>query len=312
LLQILSQTGPIYLIILGGFLAVRFGLFAQADLRILGRFAFLFCITSLLFDALSSRRIAEVLDAAYLFAYGAGSLGVLLGGYVWARWRNGASQALASLQGMGMSSSNSGYIGYPVALLFFGPVAGVALALTLLIENFLILPLAMAMADARPGQDRRAALREAAVGLTKNPLVIAIVLGTLFSLLGWRLPEFASRAVKLMAGASAPVGLFMVGGSLVGLTLTGVRGDLARVALGKLLLHPLAVGGLMWFWAPANPALVAPGVLLAAMPMLGIYTVLAQKHGESAFSAAALLVTTVASFFTISALMWALRHGLNL
>lgn len=311
MLQILAVTGPIYLIVLAGYLAVRFGLFAKDDLRVLGRFTFLFGITALLFDALSTRRITEVLDAAYLCAYAGGALAVLLGGYAWARWR-GATQAMASLQGMGMSSSNSGYIGYPIVLQALGPVAGVALALTLLVENFLILPLAMAMCDAQPGQDRRAALKAALKGLTRNPLVIAIVAGTVFSVFEWRLPEFAARAVKLLAQASAPVGLFVVGGSLVGLTLAGVRADLARVAIGKLVLHPLAVGALMWVWAPANPALVAPGVLLAAMPMLGIYTVLAQKYGEQAFAAAAQLVATVASFFSISALLWALRHGLAL
>ena len=312
MIQILSVTGPIYLIVLGGFAAVRFGIFAAAELRTLGRFTFLFCITALLFDALSTRRITEVLDPAYLVAYAAGSLAVLLGGYAWARWRSGAGQALASLQGMGMSSSNSGYVGYPIVLQALGPVAGVALALTLLVENFLILPLAMVMADARPGQDRRAALRAAFKGLVSNPLVLAMLAGTVFSVFGWQLPEFAARAVKLLANASAPVGLFVVGGSLVGLKMAGVRADLARVAAGKLLLHPLAVGGLLWLWPPANAALVAPGVLLAAMPMLGIYTVLSQKHGEQGFCAAALLVTTSASFFTISALLWALRHGLQL
>lgn len=309
MLQILSVTGPIYLIIALGYAAVRFGLIEAAGLRVLGRFAFLFCITALLFDSLSSRRIADVLDAAYLFAYAVGSLALLLGGWAWARWRRGDGPARAAIQGMGMSSSNSGYIGFPIVQQALGPVAGVALALCLLVENFIILPLAMAMADVRPGQTLAAALRASLAGLVRNPLVLAIVAGTVVSVLQIPVPAVAAKAVKLLAAASAPVGLFVVGGSLVGLKLQGVRADLARVTVGKLLLHPLAVGGLLWLWPPANPALVAPAVLFAAMPMLGIYTVLAQKVGEQAFSAAALLVATVVSFFTISALLWGLSQG---
>jgi predicted permease len=311
-LQILAVTGPIYLIIAVGYAAVRFKLFAAEELRTLGRFTFQFCITALLFDALSTRPIAQVLDSHYLLAYAGGSLLMLLGGWGWARWRTGASQAQAALQGMGMSSSNSGYVGYPIVLQALGPIAGVALALTLLVENLVVMSLAMAMADAQPGRSRAELVRQALKGMARNPLVLAIVAGTAFSVLGLQLPEVAARAVKLLAGASAPVGLFVVGGSLVGLKLAGLRADLARVTVGKLLLHPLAVGGLLWLWPPANPALVAPAVLLAAMPMLGSYTVLAQKHGEQGFSAAALLVATVASFFTISALLWALQHGLVL
>jgi predicted permease len=42
--------------------------------------------------------------------------------------------------------------------------------------------------------------------------------------------------------------------------------------------------------------------------MLGIYTVLSQRHGHGAISAAALLVTTVGSFFTLSGLLWLLQR----
>ena len=45
-------------------------------------------------------------------------------------------------------------------------------------------------------------------------------------------------------------------------------------------------------------------VLMAAVPMLGIYPILAQKYGQDAVAAAAQLGTTVASFFTLTAIIW--------
>ena len=45
-----------------------------------------------------------------------------------------------------------------------------------------------------------------------------------------------------------------------------------------------------------------------ASPMFGIYPILAQKHGHDGLAAAALLGTTAASFFTISALLWVFRQ----
>jgi predicted permease len=56
-----------------------------------------------------------------------------------------------------------------------------------------------------------------------------------------------------------------------------------------------------------DPALRAAVVLTGAMPMLGIYTILSQRHGHGTVSAAALLVTTVLSFFSLSALLWVLQ-----
>jgi predicted permease len=50
---------------------------------------------------------------------------------------------------------------------------------------------------------------------------------------------------------------------------------------------------------------------MAAMPMMGTYIVLAQLYGKEDISAAALLVTTATSFFTLSALLWLLKPTLT-
>lgn len=307
MLQILTVTGPIYLIIAAGYLAVRYGLFTKAEMRVFGRFVIQFCLPALLFDALSRRRLAEVLNGPYLFAYALGSLAVLLAGYFYARRVRGAPMSLAGLQGLGMSASNTGYVGYPILVQLIGAPAGVALALSMMVENLLVLPLALALADAQGGDGWRRALRASLHGLLRNPLIYAIVAGFLFALFEWRLPDVLGRTVQIVATASSPVALFVIGGTLVGLQVGGVRGDLARVTAGKLLLHPLAVGFLLWLLPPADPTLRTAALVLASMPMIGIYPVLAQKYHHEGFCAATLLVATVASFFTISLVLWGLH-----
>ena len=89
-----------------------------------------------------------------------------------------------------------------------------------------------------------------------------------------------------------------------------MRAQLAAVSLGKLVLHPLVMAAmLLWVFDLADPTLRSAALLTAALPMMGIYTILSQRHGHGAISAAALLVTTVLSFFTLSALLWLLRHA---
>lgn len=66
-----------------------------------------------------------------------------------------------------------------------------------------------------------------------------------------------------------------------------------------LAQRSLAVLGVL----PLEPQLRMGVVLTAAMPMLGIYPLLAQKHGQEGL-AAALLGATVVSFVSISVLLW--------
>ena len=311
MLDILAITGPIYLIIGLGYLATRQGVFERADMRVFGKFTINLALPALLFNALSQRSLVEILNGQYLMAYALGSLIVLLGGLLWARKFLGHSQSYSSMMAMGMSCPNSGFVGYPIMLLTLGPVAGVALALNMIVENFLLIPVLLAVADTEggaPGRWRHA-LQQTLTGLIKNPLIIGIVFGFAFSLSGWHLPAPFARTVTLFAQASGALSLFVIGGSLVGLKAKGLKGTVSQIAVGKLILHPLCMLATLWWVVPVDdPALRSAVLLSGAMPMLGIFTILSQRHGHETISAAALLVTTVLSFFTLSGLLWGLQH----
>lgn len=309
-LDILGITGPIYLAIALGFFCTRQGLFAKADMQVFGRFTLQLALPALLFNALSQRSVAEILNLNYLLAYALGSLVVIGLGLFWARKVQGQSLSYSSMMAMGMSCPNSGFVGYPIILLSFGPVAGVALALNMVVENLLLLPLLLAIADSqgRPGQ-WKTVLLQTLKNLLKNPMILGIVAGFLFSMSGLQMPAPVGRTINLFAQSSAVLSLFVIGGSLVGLQAKGLQGTVMPIALGKLVLHPLAMWAvLVWLVPIADPALRAAALLTGAMPMLGIYTILNQRHGHGTVSAAALLVTTIGSFFTLTALLWWLQQ----
>jgi predicted permease len=310
-IDILGITGPIYLAIALGYFATRHGLFSKADMPLFGKFTIHIALPALLFNALSQRSVGEIFNAQYLGAYAVGSLLVIALGLAWARQVRRHSWSYSSMMAMGMSCPNSGFVGYPIMLLILGPVAGVALALNMVVENLLLIPLLLAVADsdgAQPGHWRRV-LRQTFKGLLLNPMIWGIVGGFLWSLSGWPLPAPLARTVNLFAAASGALSLFVIGGSLVGLQAKGLGGTVSSIAVGKLIVHPLAMAAmLLWVFPVAEPALRSAALLTGALPMLGIYTILSQRHGHGAISAATLLVTTVVSFFSLSALLWLLRH----
>jgi hypothetical protein len=209
---------------------------------------------------------------------------------------------------MGMSCPNSGFIGFPlVAQVLGAATAGIGLALAMVVENFLLLPLAFAIADSE-ADDAKSAIAQSLKALARNPMIYGIAIGFLFSLLGWHLPEPLAKAVNLFAASTGAISLFVIGGSLVGIQAHGMRRDITVVAIGKLLVHPLIVLGLVAVLPPMARELQVAVVLMAAVPMLGIYPILAQKHGHDAMAAGAQLGTTVASFFTLTLLLWFIRH----
>jgi len=57
----------------------------------------------------------------------------------------------------------------------------------------------------------------------------------------------------------------------------------------------------------SDPVLRTAVLLTCAMPIMGIYPILTQKHGHEGLSAAALLVTTMTSFVTLNLFLWVLK-----
>ncbi len=123
MVSILSLTVPIYLVIVVGYAAVRRGMFSRDQMRVLSQFVVNFALPSLMFLAIASRTVAEILNPTYLTAYAAGTLAAFGLGYGYARLRNARVEARA-FDGLGSSASNSGYVGYPLALLALPSVAG--------------------------------------------------------------------------------------------------------------------------------------------------------------------------------------------
>ncbi len=315
MLDILAITGPIYITIALGYVLTRRGLFARADMRVLGQFVINLALPALLFNALAQRKLGDILNGRYMLVYAIGSLVTMGLGLLWARRGARQDATVSVFYAMGMCCPNSGFVGYPIALLVIGPVAGVMLGLNMIVENLLLIPLLLALAESSTGSGGRwhTVLRQSLVNLARNPMVLGLAAGFAVSALEWQMPSPVARTVTLFAQASAALSLFVIGGSLAGLHIAGLRKPVAQIAIGKLLLHPAAMLAALLLceaagMVPMDPALRIGVVLAAASPMLGIFPILAQRHGHDGLAAAALLGTTVGSFFTISALLWVFRQ----
>ncbi len=310
MIPILTIILPIYLAIALGFVTTRSGLFVRADMRVFGKFVINLALPAMLFNALSQRQIGEILNGSYLLAYAAGALIMIGLGLSWGKYRGlGATDNVVTV--MGMSCSNSGFVGYPILLLMTAPVAAVALTLNILVENLLVIPLLLALAERSRGEAGHwtVVLGQSLKRLAVNPLIMGLAAGLLVSLMRWQLPEPLLRAINLFALSSAGLSLFVIGGTLVGLPLGGMWRQIMPIVFGKLVLHPLAVFAVVmvlpWLGLAAlAPQLRQAAVLMAAVPMMSIYPILAQSYGKEDMSAAALLVTTITSFVSLSGLIW--------
>ena len=305
MLDVFSITLPIFILIAIGFLATRFGAMSPTDSRVLGGFVLRFGLPALIFKSLSQTPFATILNVPYLGVYTASSLLVFALAFALARKARPDDISAQAIQALGSAVSNSGFIGFPMALLFVGQAASVALALSMATENVVIIPLALTLAEFGCHRDQSplALLGGILARLVRNPLIIGITLGVLASLFEVKLPGPIVKSVDMLAAASAATALFAVGGGLVGLEVAGVASDVARISFGKLIGLPLVVYFAQSAAPSLDPTLAKAMLILASAPMIGIYPLLARQYGQERVGSAALLTATAGAFVTMTLLL---------
>lgn len=305
MIDILVLILPIFLLIGAGYGAVRLDLVTQAQIGGLGAFVLNFALPALVLNALAGQDLTQTFNGGYILAYAGGSLVSFLAIFALVRFGLGRPLAHAAVAGLGSSASNTGFIGFPVASLVLGPPALIALPLTMLVENLLIVPLALALGEAggQVGQDRQS-LRKTIVStawrLIRMPLILAIILGAILSSTGMHLPGPVEEAIAMMARASVPCAVFVVGGTVAGLKLSGIAGETVWPVLGKLVLHPLAVAAGFGLVGGVPPELAATGIVFASVPMFTVYPILAGRFNLGGMAAGALVVATGLGLLSIT------------
>lgn len=307
MLNVLSAIVPVFLIVAVGYLVTRAGVLKRQDMTVLSTYVVRVALPVLVFVNVVGRSLSEILNPVFLLAYGLAAMVLMFGGVLFSRARGGAGVRAATV-GFASSGTNNGFMGFPILLLLLPETAGLSVGMSMLVDNTLIVPVALALYEAasgRGGSPLRRASR-VALNVVRHPMVIAITLALLVEAFGIELPGVVERSVTMVANSSSAVALFSIGGMLVGLRLKGQLTDLFAAVTGKLVVMPaIAVGLVILLPMLGLPALTwelrAAVILTCALPSMTVMAALAEQHGEGELGAAAMMLSTVCSFFTMTA-----------
>ena len=300
MLPILFKTLPFFALIGLGYWAGRTRFFTQEATAYLTKFVFYFALTAMIFRFAANLELAEIWDPrlvmAYLwgtaFVYGIATLAGFLRGL---DVQTNAVEAQCAVIG------NAGFLGLPMLALMFGPQAigpvMLVLATDLIVFSSLIVIL---ITVGRDGRMSWSILRTIGTGLIKNPMIVAMTLGLLWSGFQIPIPAPMNDFLSILGGAATPGALFAIGASLA--TKSAERIEIAGwLSFCKLVLHPAFVAFSAIYLFNVEPFGAAMIIACAAMPVAGNIYMLAQHYGVAPQRvSAAILVSTALSVATLT------------
>jgi malonate transporter and related proteins len=303
MLDVLLQTLPFFALIAVGYGAGRTGFFPDEATAYLTQFVFYFALSAMLFRFSANLSFAQVLDWTFIGAYLAGTLVVYLLATLVAFFRS-LPVAEAAVEAQVAAIGNTGFLGIPMLTLLLGeravgPVM-LVLAVDLIVFSSLITIL---ITGSREGRLRPAVLGALALGLVKNPMIVAIALGFMVSASGLGVPAPVNDFLTLLGAAATPGALFVIGMSLASKSAERLQVAL-WLSLCKLILHPAAVALFALVLMPVEPFAAGVMIASAAMPVAGNVFILAQHYGVAPQRvSASILVSTAVAVLTIPAVI---------
>ena len=211
----------------------------------------------------------------------------------------------AGVYAFAAACSNSGFLGLPLVMVVFGPIAAVTATMADFAVTINIFTFAVAGLDQ---SGKRLDLRLLVKNLL-NPLFLALVVAVLWSLTGVKLPSVATDVLRRVGDSTTPLGMIALGHMLK----TGWGKARFRVlplgVLGgiRLVVAPLLMLLLVWL-LPMTPEAKAISVLEVGMPPALLTAVLARQYGaDHHLGLAVSLLTTVASLVTLPLLAFGVR-----
>ena len=314
MLDILNITAPIFIIIALGYLCVRIKAIDPKHAKGMGSMVLNIALPALMFNAIAGTPFTEVILPHYLITYALGSVAAFMIGIVLTKviWRQ--DNVSAALNSTALSFSNSAFIGYAVVSMVIGPSkAATYLSMGVIIENLIILPMLFIIADTNPASNKSLTGILLGIGknLSRNPLIIALVVSVTFSIFSFPIPQVVAQTAKILTGAAAPVALFVIGMSLYGLELKGDLPKITTIGLGKLMLHPLMILLAITLIPGGTLQGKYVAMLFASAPVFSTIAIIGQHYGLVNRMSAVVIVSTIGSFFSMSAVLiyWKMTVG---
>ncbi len=233
--------------------------------------------------------------------------------YVTGMWFTRGDMPGSVMQGVAGSYSNIGYMGPPLILAALGPAASAPVVLIFVFDSLLLfslVPLLMSVAGLEklsPGATVRRILWRVAT----HPFNVATALAVAASYLHLELPTALSQIVTWLYGSAAPCALFLLGVTVAMRPIGRIPGEVPALVVIKLVLHPLLLWAVLSALGDFGRTWTYAAVTMAALPpALNIFVISTQYNVGVERASACVLMGTLASMVTLTALLYLINTGL--
>lgn len=305
MLSTLSVVLPIFALIFAGWLVRKLKILGENALSELNRFVVYLALPALLFDIIATAKWDSLAQPKFILTF---SIGMMVVFFLMLIIQLKRTQHLAdaAIDALNASYANTGFIGFPLVMVFLGNEAMAPTLIATILTVSVLFGVAIILIETglQSETKRRIIFIKVVKSLIKNPLLIAPAIAIFIPISGTTLPDSVNVFLKLLGGAASPCALVALGLFLAGQSTKKIHHEnktVTLIVILKLFIQPL----LTWWIATCifnlSPLLVYTAVLLAALPTgTGPFMLAEFYRREASTTSKCIMISTVGSLFTLT------------
>ncbi len=302
MLAIANIVLPIFALIIAGYFLRRKNILSINACTELNRYVVWLALPALMIDVMINSSWSELYQPEFFYAFELGVFIVFFGVLVF-HWLKTKNLASATVDATSASYANTGFIGLPLCALTFGAdkLGPAMIAAILTVSTNFAVSIIFIEASSQSGKSFWMTLRNVAVSLCRNPLIVAPVIAGILCASGVQLPYGAAQSIRLLGASASPCALVATGLFLAQRQESTSPVIAIELVVFKLIIQPLIVWYLAFHVFSIPPLWAKSAVILSALPTGTGPFMLAELYGKGGgIASRTIFLSTVLGIVTLS------------
>ena len=304
----INVTFPIFLVMVIGYFLKQIGMLNDNFVTVANRFNFKVTLPFMLFRDIAGVDIRAVFDLKYVLFCALVSTacfwmiwgGVKLflkdqtmrGAFVQASFRSSAAvMGLAFIQNIYGTSAMG-----PLMIVSAVPLYNIFSVIVLTFEG-----------ENASGVDGKQKIKEACIGIAKNPIILGILAGLIVGLLGIEFPTIINKTVNSVAQMATPLALITIGAGFEGRKALAKIKPTIAASLIKLVIQPLIFLPVAVWMGFGGEKMIAILIMLASPTTPSCYIMAKSMNNDGVLTASVIVTTTLLAAFTLTGWIFILK-----
>lgn len=307
LIYSLNATVPVFLVIVVGYYLKKIGWVNEGFVKAANKINFNITLPALLVQDMMAMDFRQEFDVKYVIFCAVATIISFLGTWIVAK-KVIKDKSIIGEFVQGCYRSSAAVLGTAFVLNIYGSTGMVPLMIigsVPLYNMFAVIVLTVECPE--KGAQHSQTISSTLKGIATNPIIISIILGVALSIFKVDFPKMVDNTISNFAKMSTPLALLAIGGSFeLGKALKKAKPAIVATAVKlvgwSVLFLPIAV----WL-GYRDEKLMALVIMLASPATPSCYIMAKSMKSEGTLSSSVIVLTTMCSAFTITAIIFVLR-----